>query len=207
MNRPDILAPVAYAVAGIAALSCAFAPGGHRWFRAWCVALGAAAVVLSGAAAFTDERFLPDRWRLVPLAVPALTLIGTVVGVIRRRRASDARGTLPEIEEDPDGPEPYPTDPPLGELAVPHDPWKALYASLALQRAKWEGASKGAARGRSGARAGLATVSPSSGPARNTADAHRHSGRYGGRHRRTPQRDTPVQAPSIAHVGGPPSAG
>src|SRR5688572_21449428 len=129
MDRPDTAALAAYILAGVAALSCAFAPNCPRWFRGWCAFAGAFLTAWSAWAVVINDWYLPDHWRLVPLAAPTCLIGATALTWLRHQR--QLRGllpVLPEIEEPP-RPTRYPDDAPIGQMAPPHDPWKALYAS------------------------------------------------------------------------------
>ena len=144
MDRSQIVVLASYAVGGLLVTGCAFAPGRSWVFRVWCVVLGGYVAAWPIWLMRAEDVDMPFRWRIGPLAVPLLLLLITLPGTIQRRRArARHRFTpLPEIEEpDPEAGR-YPADVPLGQMAPPHDPWRALYDSLARQRAKWEVAIK-----------------------------------------------------------------
>jgi hypothetical protein len=136
MDFPDTLAIVAYAVAGFVAVGCGLTRGPSIAFRISCVILGAFVALWPMWVVVTGHWYLPRYWRIVPLAVPMILLGNTIAAVVRERRIRRVRELLSgavetEPTQDGDG---YPPQPPPGEVAAPHDPWKALYASLSELR-------------------------------------------------------------------------
>jgi hypothetical protein len=140
MDRSETVVLTAYAVAGLVVLGCAFAAGRTWVFRLWCVVLGVYVGTWPAWLLRAEDLDMPFAWRVGPLAVPVVLLLVTLPGVIQRRRARAAAALLPEIEDEPED-DHYPAEVPIGQMPPPHDPWRALYDSLARQRAKWEEAS------------------------------------------------------------------